>query len=212
MATIPNPPEHAPEAEIDNLRSNEEEGNDVESVGVCASDMDSSVNETTTRGGGGSRSGNSMEESSEDARKKEQEQLAKEETLQINRLRWWGFKVLLLAALIISVIVYMISRNAQNDEYEKAYDGAAKLITDAFTDIMTSKMGAVSSMGVALIAHGKDHAREWPFVTLSSFQQRASTALAQSGAIYLHVNPLVSEEDRHEWEHDFVIGEDADWM
>ena len=112
----------------------------------------------------------------------------------------------------MSVIVYTTSRNAQQDEYEKSYEGSAKLVTDAFTNIMTLKLGAVSAMGVALIAHGIDHVREWPFVSLSSFQQRATTALSQSGAIYLHVNPLVTEQDRYQWEHEYTVGPDGNWM
>ena len=52
-------------------------------------------------------------------------------------------------------------------------------------------MAAIASLGVALIAHVEDHeTQEWPFVTLSSFQQRAETARKQSGAIYVHVNPV----------------------
>ncbi|CAB9526583.1 Receptor-type guanylate cyclase gcy [Seminavis robusta] len=208
---IPSPPESAPAAELTNLRAGEDVvHNDDASVGVCVSEIDSSAHDRSGSGITSSHRSDSQDE--ESARKKEQEQLAKEETNQINRLRWLVFKVLLLAALVISIIVFMISRNAQQDTYHKSYDGAAQHVTDAFQDIMVSKMGAVSSMGVALIAHGRDHYRDWPFVTLSSFQQRASTALVQSGAIYLHFNPLVTNETRHEWEQEYVVGPEAVWI
>ena len=36
-------------------------------------------------------------------------------------------------------------------------------------------MQAAGSIVVAMVAHGKDHKTSWPFVTLSSFQQRAAT-------------------------------------
>ena len=48
-------------------------------------------------------------------------------------------------------------------------------------------------------------------MTLSSFEQRAATARKESGAIYLHINPLVTNATRKEWE-EFVVGEDSYWM
>ena len=91
-------------------------------------------------------------------------------------------------------------------------DGAAKKVLESFMDIVDSKLGAVTSMEVAIIAHGVDHVRTWPFVTLSSFQQRASTARKQSGALYVHINPMVTEDQKDEWEV-FVLGKnDSYWM
>ena len=50
-------------------------------------------------------------------------------------------------------------------------------------------------------------------VTLSSFQQRASTARKQSGALLIHVNPEVkTEEDRATWENFTVEHPDTAWM
>jgi hypothetical protein len=66
----------------------------------------------------------------------------------------------------------------------------------------------MSSLGVAAIV---DYTRTWPFVTLSSFQQRAATAKEESGALYVHINHMVSESDRKKWE-EFVVGEDSNWM
>ena len=52
-------------------------------------------------------------------------------------------------------------------------------------------MEAAGSLVVALVAHGQD-VGNWPFVTLSSFQQRAHTVKDLSGALYLGFNPVVS--------------------
>ena len=48
-------------------------------------------------------------------------------------------------------------------------------------------------------------------VTLSSFQQRASTARKQSGALFLHINPMVEDYEKKEWEQ-FVVSNDSYWM
>jgi hypothetical protein len=105
----------------------------------------------------------------------------------------------------------MVTSGAEKDEYQTQYDGASKLILDNFQDIVEAKLAVVSSLAVALIAHGVDHTRKWPFVTISAFQQRAATARAQSGSLYVQVNPLVTLEEREEWEI-YAVGPESDWM
>ena len=53
------------------------------------------------------------------------------------------------------------------------------------------KMEAAGSLVVAMVAHGVDHNREWPFIALSSFQQRSSTVRGLSGALFLGFLPKV---------------------
>ena len=77
--------------------------------------------------------------------------LADKETAAVFRLRLLVLLVLLLAAVAVSVIVYFITTTAQKKEYKNQYDGAAKKVVESFQDIMDSKLGAVSSMGVAII-------------------------------------------------------------
>jgi hypothetical protein len=82
---------------------------------------------------------------------------------------------------------------------------------DAFRNIVEQKLGAISAVGVATIAHGVDHARFWPFVTLSSFQQRCATARSLSDALFVSINPFVNESQRIEWE-EYVVSNDSYWM
>jgi hypothetical protein len=156
---------------------------------------------------------NESESSSTGSTVKEQEEvkLAKRETMAVFRLRLLVFIVLLLAAIAVSVIVYYITTGAEHEESKSQYEGASDKVLEAFIDIVDSKLAAVSSLGVAAIAHGVDHIRTWPFVTLSSFQQRSATAREQSGSLFVHINPIVTDIERLEWEK-FVVGEDAYWM
>jgi hypothetical protein len=146
---------------------------------------------------------------------KEQEEekitLAKNETIAVVRLRLCVFFVLLMAAIAVSVIVYYTTSTAETKESESQYEGAAEKVIQAFLDIVDSKLATVSSVGVTAIAYGIDQQRDWPFVTLSSFQQRAATVIEESGALYLDINPMVSESDRQEWEK-YVVGNNSNWM
>jgi len=152
----------------------------------------------------------STQEASKEKDEQEKIELAKKESIAVFRLRVLVFVVLFFASIAVSIIVYFITAGALEDELETQYEGAAKKIIDTFQDIVQNKLGAVSSLGVALIAHSIDHHREWPFVSLSSFQQRAATARSQSRALYITVCPYIEESKREEWEE--FVREDHGWM
>jgi hypothetical protein len=198
----------------------DKEVDDDDSVGVCPSETNGSNHHRhhhhgdldNTAGSGGGKSSRSDSDEDGATKSKERDDLARLETWQINRLRKIVIQSLMAITLGLCIAVYTVSSSAEQDQYIKQYEGATLIIQDTFNNIMTSRIGIVSSLGVALIAHGEDHSRKWPFVALSSFEERAYTARVQSGAIYLHVNPVVTEEDRYEWEHEYVVGDDAQWM
>jgi len=148
----------------------------------------SSMNKKGCKGGGCDEEGNKIE-------------VAQRETVAVFRLRLLVSFVLLLASIIICMIVYHITNRAIEKEYESQYEAAFKKIRTAFLDIAESKFASLSSLSVAVIAHAVDHNASWPFVTLSNFQQRASTARSQSGALDIQLSRLVTEDQRAEWEN-----------
>lgn len=155
----------------------------------------------------GTGTGQSPDESSE------KEILAKKETRAVLGLRLLVFAVLLLAAIAVCIIVFFVTSGSEEEEYKTQYEGAVKQIAEAFVGIVDTRLSAISSLGVAMIAHGRDHDSQfWPYVTLSSFQQRASTARKQSLALYIHVNPKVELDQREEWEHFVGTNPDSVWM
>jgi hypothetical protein len=139
------------------------------------------------------------------------ERLGQAETNAVFRLRLLVFLVMLLAAVAVSLTIYIITSEAEQDEFESQFDGVASKVLETFNNVVQQKVSAISSLAVAIIAHGVDHSRDWPFVTLSSFQQRSSTARKLADALFVTISPIVSEENRKEWE-DFVTKEDSYWM
>jgi len=93
----------------------------------------------------------SMQHDDELEEEEERVNLADKETTAVFRLRLLVLLALLLAAVAVSVIVYFITSNAEMDEYKNQYAGAEKKVLESFLDIMDSKVGAVSAMGVAII-------------------------------------------------------------
>ena len=141
----------------------------------------------------------------------DKERLGQAETNAVFRLRLLVLLVMLLAAIVVSVTIYLMTSEAEQDDFESQFDGAASQILEAFNNVVQQKISAISSLAVAIIAHGVDHSRDWPFVTLSSFQQRSSTARKLADALFVTISPIVSHEKRKEWE-DFVVTDDSSWM
>ncbi|CAB9511297.1 Receptor-type guanylate cyclase gcy [Seminavis robusta] len=149
------------------------------------------------------RSGASLK--SNESKCDENAPLAEKETQFVSRLREVVFGVLLVAAVLICVSVYHMSSRSEREEFETYYDGAAERVMQTFYDIGTSKLGAVSSLGLASVSGN------WPFVIVERFQQRAAAARQQSGALLIHVNPIVTDEQRPQWES-FVANASSQWI
>ena len=177
--------------------------------GDTLSDEHSSCQEGASSKTGGSTSKSSCDSGSTDHTSKER--LGQDETNAVFRLRLLVFLVMLLAAIAVSVTIYIITSGAEQDEFEAQFDGAAGQVLETFDNVVQQKISAISSLAVAIIAHGVDHNRDWPFVTLSSFQQRSSTARKLADALFVTISPIVSDKNRKEWE-DFVTTDDSYWM
>lgn len=102
----------------------------------------------------------------EDGHKQIQAQLTKKETAAVFKIRVIVILVLMIVATAVSIIVYRITKGGETEEFKSQWEGSSEKVLIAFADIV-HQMGAVSGLGVAIIAHGVDHFRDWPFVTLS---------------------------------------------
>jgi hypothetical protein len=168
---------------------------------------------SSSQEGASSKTGGSTKSASSDSGTvyTTKERLGQAETNAVFRLRLLVFLAMLLAAIAVSVTIYIITSKAEQHEFESQFDGAASKVLETFDSVVQQKISAISSLAVAIIAHGIDHSRNWPFVTLSSFQQRSSTARKLADAVFVTISPFVSDENRKEWE-DFVTMEDSYWM
>lgn len=139
------------------------------------------------------------------------QEIGAKESTTVNRLRLVVFLVLLIAAILVSLIVYFVTSNGEESEFVSHYNGLVAQMKREFHGIVNQRFSAIGSIRVALIAHAVDHGESWPFVTLTKFQERASTARKLSGSSCISTFPLVKESERHEWEK-FVAEEGPYWM
>jgi hypothetical protein len=174
----------------------------TEDLASAADDHSSSVEE------GGSSTGTSTSSAKADEDGDEIKDLL---SRKVVRLRVLVLIALLLAAAAVSTVIYVITRNAEMDEFEVQFEGNAEKVIESFTEIVKT-MGAISGLGVAISAHSQNtESEKWPFVTLSNFQERAGNARTLSGALYVSINPIVdTKEELDRWE-EYVLSEKNQW-
>ena len=139
------------------------------------------------------------------------EELAQRETSAVCRLRLAVVFVLFMAATGVCFIVHFITTKSETYLFDAQFNGAASKLLESFQIFADEKMEAIGALGVAYTAHGLDHDSEWPFVTLSAFQQRATSTRKLSNALFVTVAPYVSDAQQIQWEN-FVAGNDSAWM
>jgi hypothetical protein len=140
-------------------------------------------------------------------------QLGRKETDNVNRLRYLVLSILFMAAAGVSVLVFLISKQSEDEEMETQFISASARLSEAFDAIRTERIATLASLAVAAIAHGVDHSRDWPFVSLSFYQQRAFTAKQNSGVLQVSIAPFVAPENRQEYEEYIVSNEaEVDWI
>jgi len=174
----------------------------------------SGIERSRSSGTGNSTNSNRTGETTDDDLNTIKNSLAKQETRQVFRLRIIVVLLLVAAATSISLAVFFITKNAEEEEFEAQFDGVANKILDHFEQIMI-EMSAVSGLAVAgttflqqlkaLYATLPDDITpafpiDWPFVTTPSFQERVGNVRSLSGSIYVSINPIVTQEELPLWE------------
>ena len=143
----------------------------------------------------------------------QQQVLASSETKQVNTIRVIVLLVLFAAAALVSVLIFFLTRDAEQEEFERAFEGNAKKVIFSFRDIVKEKFAAISSLGVSFTSFARAQSADsegWPFVTMNDFQQRAKSSKQLSGALFLELLPIIHEKDRVRWENYSLSN--ADWI
>ena len=125
--------------------------------------------------------------------------LAKKETRYVLRLRILVFLALLLAALAVSLTVYFITKNAEGEQFNAAYEGSSEKLLESFEEVIDVKIGAVANFAVTFTEFARDRNLTWPFVTMGDFPQRAISTRALSKSLFLLISPTITTETRSDW-------------
>jgi hypothetical protein len=126
--------------------------------------------------------------------------LARRETKVLNALRALVLVLLLVAATLTSVGVYIYTSNDETQKFESVYQANAQRIVESFHDAVERRLGAINSMATAITSHALDTKQTFPFVTVPNFELRGSDLRVQADAASIVWMPLVTDETRVAWE------------
>jgi hypothetical protein len=126
----------------------------------------------------------------------------------IFRLRFLLAAILLAATFLAAFGIHKVTRDGEEEQFETTYNGNAIKILDAFEESLRHTIGAIDNY--AVVTSTEAEKEDWPFVVSSNFQVRGASSRALAGAGLLSVVPLVSEENRAEWEE--FSGNHSGWV
>jgi hypothetical protein len=139
--------------------------------------------------------------------------LANQGKCQVDLLRYVVITILLSSSVGVSVIVFLLTRNSEQQQFDAQYYGAAEKITTSIGALI-DKIGVMNSVGISatiMARNEEQNTTAWPFVTFPMFEHRVASAKESSGALFMAFQPIVSDQDRDEWES-YSVTKGTKWM
>jgi hypothetical protein len=190
----------------------EEDDNDYGCGG--STNDDDQDNQSSTGTSIGKNDTATRSESSGDNKDKIREALSSKDSKNVFRLRLMVVFIMIVVAISVCVLVYKLTYTSETQYFASQYEGASRILLDAFEAII-KRSSSISAVGIAAKVHRLDRAAEnasWPFVTMNYFEHRASFAKEMSGALFIAIEPIVSEDNRAEWEGYVTKPENKRWL
>ncbi|KAL7565588.1 hypothetical protein ACA910_014300 [Epithemia clementina (nom. ined.)] len=126
--------------------------------------------------------------------------LTRGETRAVHILRLLLVLVLASTATLVSLGVYRYTQQEESDKFELKYQDNAQKIVQTFQDAVERRLGAINSLSTAVTSFAWHTNQSFPFVTIPDFALRGSDLRIQADAFVIHYMPLVTDENRLEWE------------
>ena len=130
----------------------------------------------------------------------EERDIVKRETRAVNFLRALLLLLLLAIATFSSLAIYQYTSDEEKDKFEIDFQQSADRIIFSFQDGIERRLGAVNAMANIITSHAHHSNESFPFVTVPNFVTRGSDIRIQADAMVIHYMPLVTDDNREEWE------------
>jgi hypothetical protein len=130
----------------------------------------------------------------------EEVKLAKQETKNILRLRLTVVVILASSIIGVAIAVNSYTHKSENTRFEDQFENDAFKVLESVGSTLEKTMGAFDSLAVTFISFARAQNQSWPFVTIPDFPLHVSKILPLSKAMFIHMVPLVTSENRLQWE------------
>jgi hypothetical protein len=125
---------------------------------------------------------------------------ARGDSQRVKYLRVVVLLVWITAACVVSYGVYWYTKDSQMRQFETQFQTRAEKLLGAFENAMDGKLVAINTMANAFTTFARYSNQSFPFVTLPDFVVSGSNVRVLAEAMAMAWMPLVTDENRDEWE------------
>jgi hypothetical protein len=126
--------------------------------------------------------------------------IAKQETIDVFRLKLVVLFVLVAAAIGAAASVFVYLESNEESQFLKQFDSDSTKIFDSIGSSLDKTLGSLDSFAVTMVSAARMMNQSWPFVSIPDFAVRMAKVLPLSDAIVLYFNPVVTPDEREKWE------------
>ena len=127
--------------------------------------------------------------------------IGNKESNDINRFKVIVILILLLVAVVASSCVAVAVKKAEQNQFVDKFHYDALKVLESVRNSIDNTLMPLDNLAVALVSHAKAHEEEWPFVTIEHFAIRIAKILPLTDAIWITVLPVVTPDQRLQWEN-----------
>jgi hypothetical protein len=139
----------------------------------------------------------------------ERRTLARKEDVVVHWMQVAVYLVLLTTAALVSISVYMATRNDQINDFEHAFNANATKVIETFNQAIERRLTSIDALSLSITAFARDTGATFPNVTISEI--RCANARVLSDTSVIHYHPLVTDETRKGWEAYQIANRDRNY-
>ena len=127
--------------------------------------------------------------------------IGNEESRDINRFKIIVILILLAVAVVSSSCVVLFIKKAEQNDFEDKFHNDALKLLESIRNSIDNTLIPLDNLAGTLVSHAKAQNTKWPFVTLEDYGVRIAKTLPLTDAIWITVLPVVTPENRPQWEN-----------
>jgi len=122
------------------------------------------------------------------AAREERQSLTARETKAVRCIRIVASAVLSLTAILVSWCVYAVARGSEESSFQAENEASASKIIESFHGSLEQLLDSFDALSVSITSHALD------------FEALGASTWILSRATFIQYTPLVTDENRKEWE------------
>ena len=147
------------------------------------------------------------------------QKIVRRETRFVRCLRLGLLFILLSASIVASVLVYNSLTTQEHKDFKEAFQDYSTKLTNEFQSVAERRLGAIAAFSTSITSNTlktqndtAGPASKWPFVIIPQFEAQARYVSKIANLQTLGFAPIVTADQREEWEQEYVPQHVNEWI